>query len=215
MLHLRAGLLILIALAVLCPTSAAANPVSFRDGWGIMPAFSRDWADLDLNYSLTRSDALGASYYYRAGSDSTANFGIVRYNRLLRRWNEIDSQANVYVSAGLGGRHDSRDDDAVAGLFAFEADYETRRFYSVLGFEGLQSPSDVDFNRLRGRLGFSPYKAPIDALQTWIVAQLDYMPEMEDEVSVTPLLRLFYNNLALEVGASVKGDLFLAGMAHF
>jgi hypothetical protein len=55
----------------------------------------------------------------------------------VKRWNELDSQANVNASVGFGGRHDSEKDDAVAAYAALEADYETRRIYSQLSAETL------------------------------------------------------------------------------
>jgi hypothetical protein len=121
----------------------------------------------------------------------------------------------VYGSVGVGGRHDSEHDDSLAAYGGLEADYETRRIYTLIGAESLQSPSGVQFNRIRGRVGIAPYKASFTSLQTWIITQVDYMPEMDDRTVVTPLLRFFYNNYALEIGAGLNGKVFLAGMAHF
>jgi hypothetical protein len=208
-------LLFAAALSAAVPNATFANPVSFKDGWGIMPTYAPDWSDLDFNYSLTNKDAIGVSNFYREGSDSTSDFVIARYNRLISRWNELDSQANVYGSMGVGGRHDSKHDDSIAVYGSLEADYETRRVYTLLGLETLQSPEGVASNRIRYRAGIAPYLAPFESLQTWIIAQVDYMPEMDDEVTVTPLLRFFLNNYALEVGVSLDGKPFLGAMAHF
>lgn len=197
------------------PAMSFANPVSFKDGWGIMPAYTPDWSDLEINYSLTNRYSIGLTDMYRKGEDSTANFTFGQFNYLIKRWNEMESQANIYLSVGGGTRHDSVENDAIAGYARIEGDYETRRIYTVLGAESLQSPGSVDFNRIRYRAGFAPYLAPIDELHTWIVAQIDYMPEMKDEVTVTPLLRFFYNNYALEVGVSLNGQPYLGAMAHF
>jgi hypothetical protein len=196
--------------------SAYANPVSFKGGYGVMPAYNKDWFDVQLNYSVTNRYAVGASSYYREGKDSTATFGIGQFNYLIKRWNELDSQANVNASVGFGGRHDTLKDDSVAVYGALEADYETRRIYAQLSAETLQSGNGVHFSRYRVRWGVAPYKADFDALNTWIVMQVDTMPEMEDSVRVTPMVRLFYNNLVLEMGASLdEGTPFVAGAAHF
>jgi hypothetical protein len=46
--------------------------------------------------------------------------------------------------------------------------------------------------------------------------QVDIMPEMNDSVRVTRMVRLFYNNVVLELGASLdQGTPFVAGAAHF
>jgi len=197
-------------------TSALANPVSFKGGYGVMPAYNKDWFDVQLNYSLTNRYAIGASSFYREGKDSTAEFGIAQFNYLMKRWNELDSQANVNASVGFGGRHDSVKDGAVAAYAALEADYETRRLYSQVSAETLQSDDAVQFNRFRGRLGVAPYKADFDELNAWVVMQVDIMPEMDDAVRVTPMLRLFYDNFVIEAGASLdEATPFVAGAAHF
>ena len=207
-------LVLVLALGII--ESAYANPVSFKGGYGIMPAYNKDWFDVQLNYSVTNRYAVGASSYYREGKNSTAEFGIGQLNYLIKRWNELDSQANVNASVGFGGRHDSVMDDAVAVYVALEADYETRWIYSQVSAETLQSDDNVQFSRYRGRLGVAPYKADFDSLNTWLVMQVDSMPEMDEGTRVSPMVRLFYNNFVLELGASLgEGTPFVAGAAHF
>ena len=204
-----------ITLLLLSPNLAAANPVSFKDGWGIMPATGKDWTDLTVNYSLTNRYAIGLSEYFRRGSSSTATFDIGQFNYLVKRWNEMDSQANIYASAGLGARRASTGDECFAAYTAIEANYETRRVYTLLSGESLWSTEENAFNRLRYRAGVAPYEAPFDELQTWLFVQVDYMPEFEETAEVTPLVRFFYNNYALEIGASLDGAPFFSAMAHF
>ena len=123
---MRALIVSLFVVGLALP-DAWANPVTFKGGYGIMPAYNKDWFDVQANYSVTNRYAVGASSFYREGKDSTAEFGIGQLNYLVKRWNESDSQANINASVGLGGRHDSVNDDAVAAYGALEADYETRR----------------------------------------------------------------------------------------
>jgi hypothetical protein len=196
-------------------SSAYANPVSFKGGYGVMPAYNKDWTDLQVNYSLSNREAVGVSGFYREGLNSSSTFGIGQYNYLLARWNELDSQTNVNLSLGGGGRHDSRHEDALAGYAAVEADYEIRRVYSQISAETLQSGAVVHYEKYRGRIGVAPYKAPFDSLNTWLVLQLDYMTEMHDPLRITPMARLFYNNVAFEVGVSLQGIPFVGGAAHF
>lgn len=194
---------------------AWANPVSFKGGYGVMPAYNHDWADLQLNYSVTNRYSVGVSGFYRDGKESSSTFGIGQFNYLLKRWNELDSQANVNLSVGFGGRDDSERNGALAGYAALEADYETRRFYSQLSAETLQSEGAVHFDRYRARIGVTPYVAPFDSLQTWLVLQVDEMPQMSEGTRITPLIRLFIDNVALECGVSLEGTPFLGGAAHF
>lgn len=208
-------LFLLIVTTLVLSTCAVANPISFKGGYGVMPAYNDDWSDLQLNYSLSNHDAIGVSSFYREGKESSSEFLTGQYNYLLKRWNEYNSQANVNLSIGAGGRYDSRRDYAVAGYGALEADYETRRLYSQVSAETLQSESAVRFSRYRGRLGVAPYLTHFEGFQTWLVMQVDYMPEMHDPVRVTPMGRFFYNNIALEVGVSLQGIPFVGGAAHF
>lgn len=194
---------------------AHANPVSFKGGYGIMPAYNKDWADLQLAYSFTNREAAGVSGFYREGLNSSTTFGVGQYNYLVKRWNELNSQANVNVMLGGGGRHDSRYGDSLAGYAAVEADYETRRLYSQLSAETLQSGSVVHYERYRGRAGVAPYRSGFDEVNTWLVLQLDYMTEMRDPFRVTPMVRLFYENIAVEAGVSLQGIPYVGGAAHF
>lgn len=180
-----------------------------------MPAYNGDWHDIQVNYSLSNRAAIGMSSFYREGKDTTAAYGIGQYNYLLSRWNEFNSQANVNLSVGLGGRHDSQHNGAVAGYAALEADYETRTVYTQISAEILQSESDVKFARYRARAGVAPYKAAFESLQSWLVVQVDYMPEMDDSVRVTPMGRFFYNTIAVEVGVSLQGIPFVGAATHF
>lgn len=204
-----------LVFAIVVPAIAVANPVSFKDGWGIMPTYTPDWHDLQVNYSLTNRYSVGLSEYFRLGSEGTTTFGLLQGNYLIKRWNEMDSQANVYGSLGFGGRYDTSEYDSFAGYGALEADYETRRIYTLISAESLQSAGDVDYSRVRGRAGVAPYKAPIDELHTWLIVQTEYMTAMDDSWAITPLVRFFLNNYAVEVGASLEGAPFVAVMAHF
>ena len=208
------SLLAVLALLV-CSKFASATPVSFKGGYGVMPAYNKDWADLQLNYPTSNRQSLGVSSFYRQGPASSATFGIGQYNYLVKRWNELDSQANVNASVGIGGRHDSRENESLAGYAALEGDYETRRVYSQLAAETLQSGASVHFSRYRARAGIAPYLAPFDGVQTWLIMQVDYMPEMEDSLRLTPVTRFFYNNFAFEGGVSLQGIPFVAAAAHF
>ena len=74
--------LFLLLLSVTISATASANPVSFKDGWGIMPAYTPEWSELEVNYSFTNKEAVGVSNFYHEGSDSTSDFAIVRYDCL-------------------------------------------------------------------------------------------------------------------------------------
>jgi len=206
---------LLLGLAALTYVSEAfSHPVSFKDGLGVMPEYSPKRSDLEVNYSLTAEDAIGVSTVYAETEDGTATFVIPRFNHRLYRRNELDSQTNLYVSGGVGGS--MRGDAAgLAGLVSIQGDFETRRVYTLLNLETLPSSGSVDLNKIRYRAGFAPYLAGFEDLNTWLILQADYTPEMEDEWTLTPLVRFFYRNYLLEMSASTRGEPFVAGILHF
>lgn len=205
----------LIALvALIYGAESFAHPVSFKGGTGIMPEYSPHRSDLEINYSITATDAIGISTVYAETEDGAATFVIPRFNHRVYRKNEPDSQTNLYLSGGVGG---SMRDDAsgVAGLLSLQGDFETRRVYTLLNLETLPSSGTFDLSRVRYRAGVAPYLAGFDDLNTWLILQAEYAPEMEDTWSLTPLVRFFYRNYLLEIGASIRGDPFVAGIFHF
>lgn len=191
-----------------------AHPVSFKGGTGIMPEYSPHRSDLEINYSITATDAIGVSTVYAETKDGAATFVIPRFNHRVYRKNEPDSQTNIYLSGGIGGSMRG-DASGVAGLVALQGDFETRRVYTLLNLETLPSSGTIDLSRIRYRAGFAPYLAGFDDLNTWLILQAEYTPEMADEWSLAPLARLFYRNYLLEIGASIRGDPFVAGIFHF
>ena len=202
-------------LLLLATTPAEAKPVSFKDGYGVMSSYTPDRFDTELNYSFSNRQAVGLSTIQLLDeSHDTPRFYFAQLNFLVKRWNELESQANLYLSLGAGGL--SLDETTeLAGMAAVEADYETRRVYTSIIAENLQAEGAYDSTRLRYRAGIAPYLAPFESLQTWIIGQVEFNPDLEEELTVTPLLRFFYNNLALELGSSVKGEVFIGTMIHY
>lgn len=194
-------------------SAASAHPVSFKDGFGIMPEYTSDRLHLELNYSVTSSAAVGVSFMELDEDDGDARFVLPRFNYKLYRRNELDSQTNIYLSGGAGAV-DFRDEERFAGFVGVQTDYETRRFYTLFAGDFVQSDI-LDHTMLRYRIGVAPYLADFNDLNTWLIAQVEYEPEKDDEWTVTPLVRFFYQNYLVEVGSSTRGDLFLAGIFHF
>lgn len=202
-----------LAALLLLVGTAHAHPVSFKGGYGVMPAYTPDRQELELNYSLTQSSAIALTAINIDYEHHTLQFALPQFNYKLFRRNEVDSQTNLYASVGLGGSRYQGDTD-LAGLAAFQADYETRRIYTLLAGEHLQTEG-IGLNRVRYRFGVAPYLTDFESVHTWLIAQVEYTPELGEEVTITPILRLFYQNYLLEVGVSLKGELFAAGIFHF
>lgn len=195
-------------------TEGLAHPVSFKDGIGVMPSYMSYRRDLELNYSITNRHALGVNAIAIDYKDRQATFVLPQFNYRLYRENEMDSQMNLYLSAGAGtASYESSDSMGTVGAFQF--DYETRRIYTLFLAETLHSTSGLNLNRFRYRLGFTPYLADFDDVSTWFIAQIEFTPELDNEITVTPLVRFFLDNYLFEIGSSTRGDLFVAGIFHF
>lgn len=191
-----------------------AHPVSFKDGFGIMPMYTKDRQDLELNYSFAADKALAINTINISYRDRDALFILPQFNYKLYRKNELESQTNLYLLLGLGNVN-YQSENNLASIAAVQADYETRRVYTLLHAEALQAEGDLDLYHLRYRLGLAPYLADFNDFHTWIILQLEYTPELDNTFTVTPLLRFFYSNYLVEIGSSTRGELFLAGIFHF
>lgn len=197
---------------LLLPGTVLAHPVSFKDGFGIMPTYMAERQELELNYTYRHESAVAFNIINIEG-DKDITFYLPQFNHKFYRRNSLDSQANIYGSLGLG-LADQRNDTGPAGLAAIQADYETRRIYTLVYGEHLQAEGE-GLNRIRYRAGFAPYLANFEELNTWLIAQVEYTPELRDEWTITPLIRLFYSNYLVEFGVSLEGDPFIAGIFHF
>lgn len=203
----------IFAILVIAPYSANAHPVSFKDGFGVMPGYSPERSELELNYSFNSDTAAALNLIEIERDDSKVRFVLPQINHKFFRRNAPESQVNIYGSLGLGGVRENGD-SAVAGLAALQADYETRRIYTLLYGEHIQT-EELNLNRFRYRFGVAPYLANFEDLNTWFIGQVEYTPQLDQEWTFVPMVRFFYNNYLLEVGASLDGDPFVAGIFHF
>lgn len=211
---LKQNIIVLLIFILAKATLCNAHPVSWKNGIAIMPEYSKMRKELEINYSVTNSYAVGVSDINVNYKNRYANFVIPRFNYRLLRINKPDSQTNIYGSLGAGAV-DYKNSQGLTGLLSFQADYETRRVYTLLAGETLQSTNQVDLNKVRIRLGVAPYLTEFEGLHTWLICQAEYTPELKNQWTITPLLRLFFNNYLIEVGSSTKGQIFVAGIFHF
>lgn len=203
----------LFCTALFSPAFAVAHPVSFKDGYGIMPGYTSERQELELNYTFDSSSAVAFNTINIDYRNDNILFLLPQFNHKFYRKNELGSQANLYGSLGIGSS-EYRGDTGAAGMVGLQADYETRRIYTLFYAEHLEA-EEAGLNRLRYRFGAAPYLANFNDLNTWFIAQVEYTPELNETWTITPMVRLFYQNCLIEIGVSVKGDPFFAGIFHF
>jgi len=195
-----------LLIGFLCPLAIAANPVIFQDGKMIETIVDSKMTELEMFYSVTSQTAVGYRYYKAENQSDPVHFAQV--NQLLKRWNEPDSQANIYLLGGLGSQNSS-----LVGYFGLETDWETRQYYLSAWADQLSGKSAS--TTLGFRAGFAPYVGEYDDLHTWLMLQVTHeTSSMDTSTTVIPLVRVFKDNMLTELGSN--GSSHLASLRfHF
>ncbi|WP_371396247.1 hypothetical protein [Fretibacter rubidus] len=219
----QTAILIVIIAASFMSLPANARPVSYPGGWTVMLRNDVDINSAHIHYTPDPKHSVGARIIYDRKGDFI--YTGVQVNRLIKRWNKVDSQANIYgmVSAGLvtdetSGPFKRRDDGA--GFIALAADWETRRYFVSASAEHWERGQYDDETAYHGRLGIAPYVAGTGALHTWVMVEGHHKPESDglvknDNVGATALLRFFKGPSLLEVGIDDQGEALLNYIHRF
>lgn len=202
----------LFFILALSPFSAEARPVSFPDGLMAMTTNDGMENSAMLSYSPTARDAYGIRTDYMRNDETWLH--TLTYNRLLKRWNASDSQANFYLMTGAG-IGDDHGDIAPAGFAGIEADWESRRYYVSYENRFIASEVNDQYFDQKARVGIAPYIADYDAVHTWFMMQVQNNPSSDDKFVVTPLVRLFNTEVLTEVGYSSNNTLLFNATWQF
>lgn len=196
----------LLLILLMLPMTAFARPVSYADGWMAM-TMNDPWSNSAmLLYSPTATLAFGPFLEYTRDSDGEL-FGL-QANWLAKRWNNPGSQGNLYFLSGWGFANDGDDLDP-GGYAGIEADWEDRKYY--ISYENRYSfaPNVKEEYQQKARVGIAPYVAEYGGFHTWLMLQVDHMPEEGDSWTATPLVRVFKDIYQGELGISDKGEILL------
>lgn len=205
---------ILLFLTMFSTNYLFAHPVSYKDAIGIMSYNNSKMNEILLTYSLNPKFAVAATYL----RDSESEFYIPRINFLLKRWNNDDSQGNIYFSAGNGYEKFNSNNYNVR-LGELIADWENRKYYTY--FEHLYLNRDNDqntlipnknYNHSKARLGFAPFLADYSDLNVWYIFQVE--KHNTESVQSTQFLRFFMKNVLWEIGAGFDGSMTFNFMIH-
>lgn len=186
-------LIVFLCLVVISQV-AVASPVIYQGGQMIDTAFDSKSTDIQWAYSVTSHMAVGYRYF-QSVSESTP-LHMAQANWLLNRWNEENSQANIYGMTGIGVQGQT-----LAPYIGAEADWESREFYVAALAEQfwMQIPS----NKVTLRVGMAPYVAEYDGLHTWLILQaVQLNTGAESAQWMMPVIRLFKDNVLTEFGSN-------------
>lgn len=199
-------------LCLLKISMASAGPMGFQDSWMTMGDIGPNWREVFINHAVTPRDAFGISQtYMRADDDSVSrNLTEVTYTRLLKRWNQRHSQANVWFVGGFGDmRMHERDVNEYSNRLAaspgIQVDYETTRLY-FSAMHRLYRASNINHDYSAVRAGFSFFEAEYEDTQPWFLIEAREMNGLSDRIEVTPMLRLINRNYFVEAGANNFGQ---------
>jgi len=204
---MRIFVIALLGLGLMAPT-IQARPVSYPNGWTLMLMNDGTRHSAHIHYSPTKHTSIG--YKFEDWRDQRFTLNAIQVNNLLKRWNKKNSQANLYLKSGAGvANADLSNDNELAGFVGFAADWENRRYFVSYQNRYTAAGEIADFYRQSARFGWAPYKGGYGDLHTWLMVEVRHTPEGENNLTVTPLVRLFKNTHLVEAGVSDIGDFTL------
>lgn len=194
---------------------ANAHPVAYQGAVGVMTWNQSFLSDYWLTYSFLPNAAI-AGRYMRMEMDDGKQYLVAfpQFDYLLKRWNNSDSQANIYTYGGFGGAK-LGEQSGRAGQLGIEADAESRKWFVMGKWESTWSNLTGPFEHGEFRLGLAPYEAEFNEIASWLMIQAQYHPSLSTKFLVTPLYRVFYKSFLWEGGVSFRGDWMLNFMFHF
>jgi hypothetical protein len=191
-----------------------AHPIAYQGAVSAMSMNSSHTNELFLHYTFHPRFSMGAKVFrfQERGQESLSVFP--QASVLLFRWNHPNFQANVYSYGGFGGSW-SRDQHGTSVFYGGEADIEDRRFYFSAASQALHLSEFRTQRALKVRAGISAYLAEYNEPAAWGIFQYEWKPGSDVRHEFTPLMRVFYKNVLLEAGSSIKGDWLLNLMIHY
>lgn len=210
-----------IVLVYLLIGVAHARPVSYPEGWTVMLRNDAYQNSAHIHYTTDPRHSIGLRLRYDREGDFT--FTGAQLNRLLKRWNKVDSQANLYGRFAFGQINDNLDSSEMRlkresdeGIFiGVSGDWETRRYFVSASAEHWDNGRFGEVSSYHGRLGIAPYIANTGALHTWIMVEGHHRPENRDKVAGSALLRFFKGPALLELGIDDRGEPLLNYIHRF
>lgn len=194
--------------------SALAHPVSYKGATALMTWNQPFLSDYWVAYSFRSDMAFAARSMRMDMPEGRLWVFLPQYDVLLKRWNNKDSQANIYGYAGFGAIR-TNGQGGTAWLTGVEADAESRSLFVLAKAEVMDPTIGPNFNHYEFRVGAAPYEAEFNEIASWLMILVQYHPSLVKRTVVTPLIRFFYRSVLFEVGVSTDGDSVTNFMFHF
>jgi len=189
---------VLVLLIIVLPFNAFARPVSYPGGWTIMLKNDVDVNSTHIHYTIDPQNSVGWRHEYHRENSVHTNF--VQHNRLLKRWNAPNAQANLYLKSGVGVAYNNDDETNPAAFTGVAADWEDRRYFVSYSNRFFTAGNLERFAEHKSRFGIAPYIGDYGDLHTWLMLEANYNPSQQDNFSMTPLVRFFKGATMVEGG---------------
>ncbi len=191
-----------------------AHPVSYKHAVGVMSWNQSFMTDDWITYSFQPDAAIAARHMRFDMPEGRMEYFAPQFDYLAKRWNETDSQSNIYVYGAYGTlKFQNQNQGSV--LAGIEADAESRKYFIMGKYEKMWGNLGPDFYHSEFRLGIAPYEAEFTEMASWLMLQYQYHPMLARKETLTPLIRLFYKSVLFETGVSTDADVMINFMFHF
>ncbi len=197
----------LLFIIVLLSTNLFSHPVIFKGGKVFWVTQQPNYNDIRFGISKTNTWLIGGRIL--EDRNSNESFVLMNNNYLLKRWNNRNSQANIYLLSSVGINTENNKE---MGSFGMHTDWEDRR-YMVMQMVEYFSHNESWVSDTR--LSISPYTVDYTKMSVWLIGnyKVTYQ-DGESSSALMPVIRLFKANYLLEFGKN-KDNTFLSFMIHF
>jgi hypothetical protein len=211
-LSLAKGLFFYFALMMFA-TESQAHPVSYQDSLMLESFNMHNMNENNAFYSPKHWWSFGIQNF-RLQDGVQNQYSLYPRVAFLKRWNQTNSQANLYVWGGAGWSRFG-DNDGFSTMAGTQFDAESRRLYFNSQVQTLQHKDIQDVWMVRTSAGAAPYLANSGELQGFIIVQAFYNSIATESWSIGPMVRLYYKSVLVELGSSLRGEWMLNFMSSF
>ena len=195
-------ILVIIFFNSLCYT----HPVIWKNGIVANVKYTNKISEIKTHYSISNKWAIGA----HAISIDQNSYLMVQNNALIKRWNRKKSQANIYLFSGVGANLNTSN---TIGHFGIQSDWETQSLYTQASIDGFYTTNT--YYIISTRFGFAPYIGSYNNINTWLILQCsNYIKNNNHELSILPVIRLFKDNVLIELGSNFNSNHLINFMFH-
>ena len=185
-----------------------ARPISYPDGWTVMQRNNFMRHSLHVHYSPSKNYSLGyRSEYWRSKQWQLHGLQI---NFLMNRINTPLSQANFYLknTVGLASRMNHKIGNKFEpNLFSgISIDWEDRRYFTSYENRINYNKSIDTFFSQKVRIGLAPYIGEYGDIHTWIMLEIEHLPQTKNNLFITPMLRMFKGDYLFEAGVNINKE---------